>query len=45
MNIKNLVDEMFNEIKQNYENEKMIQEGGFIKKTTARDFLGGLNNV
>ena len=45
MNIENYVDKIFNEIVQDYENEKMIQEGGVLKRTTAYEFLGGLKNV
>lgn len=45
MNIKNLVDEMFDEIVKEYENDKMIENGGFLKRTTAHEFLGGVKNV
>ena len=45
MNIKNFTNKMFKEIVQEYENEKMIQEGGCLKKTTAYEFLGGIKNV
>ena len=42
MKYKKMVDKMFNEIKKDYENKKMIQNGGIIKKTTVDEFLGGL---
>lgn len=45
MNYKSLVNEMFKEIVEDYENEKMIQCGGCVKRTTAQEFLGGLDNV
>ena len=45
MNIQKIVDKMFNEIVKDYENEKMIQNGGYTNKTTAQEFLGGKKNV
>lgn len=45
MNIEKYVDKVFSEIVKDYENEKMIQDGGCLKKTTANEFLGGLKNV
>lgn len=41
---KKIVDKMFKEIVYDYENEKMIQNGGVLRKTTANEFLGGLKN-
>lgn len=38
MNIKKIVEELFGEIVDDYENEKMIENGGIIKKTTAGNF-------
>lgn len=45
MNIKQIAQQMFEDIKKDYENEKMIQYGGYIQKTTAQEFLGGKKNV
>lgn len=45
MNLKNFVEQIFQEIVYEYENEKMIKNGGFIKKTTALEILGGTKNV
>lgn len=38
MNIKKIVEELFEEIVKDYENEKMVQNGGIVKKTTASSF-------
>ena len=45
MNIKKIVEELFGEIVEDYENEKMIRNGGLVKKTTASEFVGGRDNV
>lgn len=37
MNIKKIVEEMFGDLVDDYENEKMIQNRGIVKKTIARD--------
>lgn len=39
MNIKKIVEELFGEIVEDYENEQMLKNGGCIKKTVASDFL------
>ena len=39
MNIKRIVEELFGEIVEDYENEQMIKNGGCVKKTIAGDFL------
>lgn len=41
MNIEKIINEMFQDIIEDYENEKMIQNKGYIKKTTAQEILGG----
>lgn len=45
MNIKKYTEEIFQEIVRDYENEKMIQNKGILKKTTAYKILGGKKNV
>lgn len=39
MEAKIIARQMFKEIVEEYENEKMIKQGGFIKKTTPREIL------
>lgn len=39
MKIKNLAKKMFDEIVEDYENEKMIKDGGLVKRTTSKEFL------
>ena len=39
MNIKKIVEEMFGDIVQEYENEKMIKNKGIVKRTKANVFL------
>ena len=43
MNIKQIVDKMFLDIVQDYENEKMMKNGGFVCRTTSKVFLKKLN--
>ena len=45
MNAEIIVKKMFKEIVNEYEKEKMIQNGGFVQRTTVSEFLGGLKNV
>lgn len=45
MNKKNFLDEIFEELVEEYETEKMLRNGGFVKRLTASEFLGGLKNV
>lgn len=45
MNIKKIVEEMFDDIVFEYENEQMIKNGGIVKKTTSLEILGGKENV
>lgn len=45
MNLEQYVKQMFEEIVKEYENEKMIKNGGLIQKTTAYEILGGVDNV
>lgn len=45
MNIKKLSKQIFKEIVKDYENEKMIQNKGYLQKTTAQEILGGKDNV
>lgn len=45
MNIKKIVEEMFGEIVKDYENENMIKNGGYVKKTTACEIVGGKEDV
>ena len=42
---KKIADKIIKELIQNYENEKMIQNGGYIKKIKAKEIIGGLKNV
>ena len=39
MNIKKIIEEMFGEIVEDYENEKMIKNKGFVKKQKANEIL------
>lgn len=39
MNIKKIIEEMFGEAIEEYENEKMIKNRGIVKRTTAKDIL------
>lgn len=36
---KQIAEELFKEIVQDYENEKMIKNGGFVQRTTSSEFL------
>lgn len=45
MNIRSFADEIIEEIIKEYENEKMIENGGFVQRTTTAEFLGGLKHV
>lgn len=36
---KQIAEELFNEIVRDYENEKMLRNGGFVEKTTSAKFL------
>lgn len=45
MNIEKLAKQMFNEIVKDYENEKMIENRGYVQRTTSAQFLGGIKNV
>ena len=45
MNIEKFANKIFEEIVYEYENKKMIQNKGFVQRTTAKEFLGGLKNV
>lgn len=45
MDLEKYVEKLFKEMVYEYENKKMIQDKGIIKKTTASEFLGGLDNV
>lgn len=36
---KQIAQELFKEIVQEYENEKMIKNGGFVQRTTSSEFL------
>lgn len=38
MNIEKIINELFGEIKKDYENEKMIENKGYKEKTTAKEF-------
>ena len=42
---KKIVEEMFDDIVFEYENEQMIKNGGIVKKTTSLEILGGKENV
>lgn len=39
MNKKELAKKMFQEIVKDYENEKMIENKGFVQRTTTEEFL------
>ena len=43
MNIKQIANKMFLDIVQDYENEKMMKNGGFVCRTTSKVFLKKLN--
>lgn len=43
MDIKQIAEEMFNDIVRDYENEKMIKNKGFVCKTTSSEFLRKIN--
>lgn len=45
MNIEKIIRELFEDAIDEYENEKMIENGGVVKRTTSSEFLGGLKNV
>lgn len=36
---KQIAQNLFNEIVKEYENEKMLKNGGFVEKTTTTKFL------
>ncbi|MBO5180188.1 MAG: hypothetical protein J6B87_07590 [Clostridia bacterium] len=36
---KQIAQQLFKEIVQDYENEKMIKNGGFVQRTTSSEFL------
>lgn len=36
---KQIAEKLFKEIVQDYENEKMIKNGGFVQRTTSSEFL------
>lgn len=39
MQAKQIAQKMFTDIVKEYENEKMIKQGGFVKKTTPKKIL------
>lgn len=43
MNIKQLAEKMFFDIVQDYENEKMMKNGGFVCRTKTSEFLKKMN--
>lgn len=45
MNLKKFTEQIFNEIVKEYESEKMIENRGYVQRTTSAQFLGGIKNV
>ena len=43
MDIKQMTERMFTEIVRDYENEKMMRNGGFVCRTTSSEFLKKMN--
>lgn len=37
--IKQMAQQLFKEIVEEYENEKMLKNGGFVQRTTSSQFL------
>lgn len=39
MDSKQIAQQLFDEIVERYENEKMLKNGGFVRRTTATELL------